>query len=129
MFAADCNETLEISLSVLSPSARMTPSRNKQQLQDDFVNMKQKYDLISEYISKAKQKQEDDLTVESSNKTSRLVDYSVMTKNGKKGELILTLRVIHSSSQYFPKGMEINICPRGLDDNYPFAMSFEHARQ
>ena len=141
VFDADENETLENCSDIWQSSRN---GRNSRQLEDDFpttvqvrpkedlVRLKQKYEQISNYITK--RENEETKPEEGANNTNtRDIIKAQKSNNVKilKNKKIprLTLRVASSSSNFFPKGMEININHEGLDANYPFAMKPEYAQQ
>ena len=92
------------------------------------MTLKQKYDLISKYINNKNDNIKNE-EVKGEKEEDENVNISNISSPKIKNNTFLTLRVISSNSELFRKGLEINIDPQGLDENYPFAMRPEEASQ
>ena len=96
-------------------------------LKQEYRDLKERNPLISKYINGEKYSYGNSpplLETKNSQLTKYITKFS--TEKQKKG-IYLTLRVISSVENIFKKGLEVNIDPDGLDENYPFAMKQEDA--
>ena len=92
------------------------------------MTLKQKYELISKYINNKNDNKENE-EIKKEEEMGKKMNIPNISSPKVQNNTFLTLRVISSNSDLFRKGLEINIDPQGLDENYPFAMRPEEASQ
>ena len=106
-----------------------TQNPNTDKVNNDFLDLKQKYEMLTDYISKSSDVQNHEFNGSEHNDIDMQVDNEVKESSKKMNTLQLSLTVLSSNSSFFTHGMEININNKGLDENYPFVMSQEAAKQ